>query len=558
MGGRAISATLVLLNMLGAIALLLWGMRMVRTGVTRAYGSSLRTVLGRHLDNRFTAFFSGLGITAVLQSSTATCLMTASFASRGLVATTAALAVMLGADVGTTLVAQVFTLDISWLSPVFIVAGLIAFHGGRRKRIKDLGRLGIGLGLMLLALKLLVGGSEPIRESETVLVVVTSLAEEPVLAILVAALLTWLAHSSLAVVLLICSMVGAGAVPLALALPLVLGANLGGTMPPVTATLASAPVARRVALGNVIFKLAGCIAILPVLQVAGGWIAVLDSDPVRQVVNFHTAFNVALALVFILLTDLVTRLTERFLPDRAAVEDEATPRYLDPAARAEPAIALACAARETLRMADTLDVMLGQSIEVLKDNDRDRLDRVSEMDDTVDSLYEAIKLYLTDVSREPLEEEESRRCSDIMAFMTNLEHIGDIVDKNLMELAAKKIKYQLQFSGEGLAEIETLHGRVRDNLQLATSVFVSGDQRLARKLLQEKDHFRDLERGAAESHHERLKDGVRETIETSSLHLDILRDLKRINSHITSAAYPILEEAGELRPSRLRMPESEA
>ncbi len=544
------------MNLLGAVALLLWGMRMVRTGVTRAYGSSLRHSLGQHLDNRIAAFLAGLGVTAILQSSTATCLMTASFAARGLVAGSAALAVMLGADVGTTLVAQVFSLDISWLAPLFVVAGLIAFHAGRRKRTRDLGRLAIGLGLMLLALGLILSDSEPMRSSTAVRVVISSLAQEPVLAVLFAALLTWLAHSSLATVLLICSLVGTGAVTIELALPLVLGANLGGTIPPITATLASSPQARRVALGNAVFKLVGVVAALPLLSLAGEAVAAIDNDPVRQVVNFHTAFNLALALVFLPLTHIVARAAERLLPDRTLAEDEAAPRYLDPSARAEPAVALACAARETLRMADTLDVMLGEAIEVLRNDDSDRLERITAMDDTVDRLYEAIKLYLTDVSREPLDEEESRRCAEIMSFMTNLEHIGDIIDKNLMELAAKKIKYQLHFSEEGFAEIEELHARVKDNLKLATSVFLSGDRQLARKLMMEKDHFRDLERRAAESHHERLKSGLRETIETSSLHLDILRDLKRINSHITSVAYPILEEAGELRQSRLRAPRS--
>ena len=176
-------------------------------------------------------------------------------------------------------------------------------------------------------------------------------------------------------------------------------------------------------------------------------------------------------------------------------------------------------------------------------DDRDYLTQVTDMDDIVDRLFEQTKLYLTDVSRHELDEEESRQCSDIMAFATNLEHIGDIIDKNLMELAAKKIKYKLQFSDDGMQDIRRMHQRVQDNLKLATSVFVSDDRQLARKLLQEKEHFRSLERDAAESHHERLKSGMRESLETSSLHLDILRDLKRINSHLSSVAYPILDIA---------------
>jgi phosphate:Na+ symporter len=525
---------------------------MVRTGMTRAFGSSLRLFLGRYLTNRFSALLAGIGVTTLLQSSTATCLMTASFAGRGILVAVPALAVMLGADIGTTLIAQLFSLKIGWLSPILITIGLVAFQGGNRKRTRDFGRLSVGLGLMLLALQLLVADTQPIRESDVLLLVVESLDGEPLIAILIAAAVTWLAHSSLATVLLICSFAGIGAIPLSLVFPLVLGANLGGTAPAITATLGSAPAARRVAIGNALFKLIGCLLLLPFLDRVPEYLAMLENDPVRQVVNFHTAFNVALALVFIGLVGPVSALLERLVPDGPVPTDEGQARYLDKGALDEPAVALANARRETLRIADVLDEMLRKSMETLRRDDREYLSVVSNMDDVVDRLFEQTKLYLTDISRHELGEEESRQCSDIMAFATNLEHIGDIIDKNLVELAAKKIKYRLQFSEEGLREIQSMHQRVHDNLKLATSVFVSGDRQLARKLLLEKEHFRQIERDAAESHHVRLKDGKRESIETSSLHLDILRDLKRINSHLSSAAYPILEQAGELRSSRLR------
>ena len=541
-----------MINLIGAIALLLWAMRMVRTGMTRAFGGTLRLILGRHLSNRFAAFLAGLGVTTLLQSSTATCLMTASFAGRGLVISAAALAVMLGADVGTTLVAQLFSLNIAWVSPVLITVGFVAFQGGQRKRTRDIGRLTIGLGLILLALSLIVANSQPIRDSKMVLALVTSLGDEPLLAILLTALLTWLAHSSLATVLLIASLVGAGAIPVALIFPLVLGANLGGAIPPITATLGSVAAARRVAAGNALFKAVGCILVFPFLAYVAEYLPQIEADPVRQVVNFHTAFNLGLAMIFIFAIGPVSALMERWIPDRALPSDAGQARYLDVSALEEPAVALANATRETLRIADILDEMLRGSLDTLERDDKESLNQVTASDDTVDRLFEQTKLYLTSVSRQELGEEDSRRCNEIMSFSTNLEHIGDIIDKNLMELAAKKIKYRLAFSEEGLGEIADLHYRVQENLKLATSVFVSGDHALARKLLIEKDHFRQLERDAADNHHERLKSGMRESIETSSLHLDILRDLKRINSHLTSAAYPILEEAGELRSSRLR------
>jgi phosphate:Na+ symporter len=375
-----------------------------------------------------------------------------------------------------------------------------------------------------------------------------------VLAVLTAALLTWLAHSSLAIVLLVVSLVGGGVLALPLAFALVLGANLGGAMPAILATLRAPASGRRVAFGNALFKLIGVLMLLPFLADIGAYLPKLEAEPVRQVVNFHTAFNLALAVLFIGFTGVIGRLMERLIPDITVMDDGAAPRYLDSYAINQPTIALASAARETLRMGETLETMLRSVIEVFRHGDKAQVSVIAEMDDTVDSLHEAIKLYLTEISREPLDEEESRRCADIMSFNTNLEHVGDIIDKNLLELAAKKIKYELQFSEEGLAEIASLHSRVERNLQLAMNVFVTGDRDLARRLLSEKVHFRDAERQAADSHHERLRHGLRESIESSSLHMDVLRDLKRINSHLTSVAYPILEHAGELRVSRLRKP----
>lgn len=527
-------------------------MRMVRAGVTRAYGSSLRHVLGEYMGRRVTAFLAGIGVTALLQSSTATCLMTASFASRGLVAAGPALAIMLGADVGTTLVAQLFSFDIEWLSPLLILSGFIAYTSGHNQRTHELGRVVVGVGLILLALRLIVGNAGAMGDSFVVLTVVESLNGEPFLAILVAALLTWIAHSSLAIVLLVVSLVGTGAVPMSLALPLVLGANLGGTISPIVATLSSAPSARRVAWGNAIFKLVGVSVLLIVLAPVGAAIEMVQAAPVRQVVNFHLVFNLLLALVFVPFTGFFGRLAEQLMPDTPRGVDESAPRYLDPAAQGEPALALAFAARETMRMGDTLELMLRGAMVCLRGNDPEPLEKISRMDDTVDRLHEAIKLYLTDIRRQPLDAEEGRRWTDIMSFTTNLEHIGDIVDKNLLELAAKKIRHSYRFSDEGLREIEALNLQVLENLQLAMNVFVSGDRQLARRLLAEKDRFRALEFEAAEGHHERLRHGKRASIETSSLHLDIVRDLKRINSHLTSVAYPILDEAGELRPSRLK------
>ncbi len=541
----------LLLNIAGGVALLLWATRMVRTGVMRAYGSDLRHFLGRSTRNRISACAMGLGVATVLQSSTATALLAVSFAGRGLVEIGPSLAIMLGADVGSTLVVQVLSFDISWLSPALILIGVVSFLAGPSAQWRHVGRMLVGLGLMLLALTLVVGASQPLRESTTLQYVMRPLANDPILALLLAAVITWVAHSSVAIVLLIMSLTMVGVVPLTLGFALVLGANVGSGIIPLALTASGGAMARRIPLGNLLFRALGAILVLPLIDVAMPYIAMLGSEPGRQIANFHTLFNLALALVFLPLTTVVGDALIKFLPDTGG-GGEFKPRYLDPDVIDTPSVAIACATREVLRMADTVESMLRGVIEVFRSDDSKLLESVSDMDDEVDRLHEAIKLYLTRVTRNALNDDDSRRCVDIISFTTNLEHIGDIVDKNLLDLAQKKIRNKLMFSEQGWQELTAMHARTLHQMQLAMSVFVSHDIETARQLLKEKEKFRELDMQGSQKHLARLRSGRIESIETSALHLDILRDLKRINSHLTSVAYPILDASGELRHSRLK------
>jgi phosphate:Na+ symporter len=420
------------------------------------------------------------------------------------------------------------------------------------------GRVLIGVGLMLLALTLIVGASQPLRDSEALGAVLRPLSDDPILAVLLGALIAWLAHSSVAIVLLVMSLAVAGVVPLGLGFALVLGANVGSGIIPFALTMSSAPVARRIPLGNLLFRVLGALIALPFLDLLGPAVEALGADPGRQVANFHTAFNLALAALFLPLTGLAGELVARILPDSGAGAGEVRPKYLDPKAIDSPPVAIGCATREVLRMADTVEAMLRGVIEVFRTNDAKLLDKLSKLDDEVDELHEAIKLYLTQVSRSALSDEDSRRCVDLISFTTNLEHIGDIVDKNLLELAQKKIRNKLTFSEQGWQELTEFHERILHQMQLAMSVLVSGDIATARQLLKAKERFRELEMQGSQKHLARLRSGRIQSIETSALHLDILRDLKRINSHLTSVAYPILDASGELRRSRLKAQEEGA
>jgi len=376
---------------------------------------------------------------------------------------------------------------------------------------------------------------------------------DPVLCLLVAAALTWGAHSSVTVVLLVMSLAYSGFITPTASISLILGANLGSAINPlVEGSRSENPASRRLPLGNLINRLVGCAIVLPFVQPIAEVFSRFEHNPSRMAADFHTAFNVALALVFILPLDGLARFLTRLLPQRTKPIELSTPLYLDEAALATPSVALVCAARETLHIGDIVETMLRQTMVALLTDNRELIAEICRMDDAVDQLDEAVKLYVTKITRDSLGERDGQRAMEIISFSINLEHVGDIIDKNLMELASKKIKQHLAFSKEGAAELRAFHQEVLDNLKLGFSAFISGDVEIARKLIAEKAELRAAEFAAAESHLARLREGRPESIESSSLHLDILRDLKRIHSHICSAAYPVLERLGELQPSRLR------
>ncbi|WP_026869526.1 Na/Pi cotransporter family protein [Inquilinus limosus] len=547
------SFPVTLIDLAGYIALLLWGTHMVQTGIQRTFGPKLHAILGSALKNRFRAFLAGIGVTAVLQSSTATGLMVAGFAAGGLVELMPALAVMLGANVGTTLIVQVLSFDVAAAAPALILIGFLLFRRDSSTPTHDLGRVFIGLGLMLIALHQLLTLVAPYEDAPGLRQLLGAISSEPVLDVLLAAAFTWAVHSSVATVLLVMSLAANGAVPPEAAFALVLGANLGTAINPVLEGVSGDdPAARRLPMGNLVNRAIGVVVALALLGPIGRLMAMIDTDPARAVADFHTLFNLALAVVFFPLLTPYAALLQRLLPRRVDPADPSRPLYLDAAARETPIVALGGAAREALRLADVLESMLHGARDALHKGDRRLIAETRRMDDVLDHLNTAIKTYLTSLDPDSLSESDHRRLDEILNFAMNMEQAGDVVDSNLLPHAAKRLKRGLMFSPEGEAELLAMMERLVTNLRTAASLFMTDDRRAARLLVDEKVAFRDLEAAATQSHFERLRAGRRDTAETSALHLDVLRDLKRINGHIVAAAaYPVLERAGELLPSRV-------
>jgi len=548
-----LNTTLTLIDLAGAVALLIWGVHMVQTGVSRAFGPHLRRALSLALGNRFKAFAAGLGVTAILQSSTATGLMVTSFAAGGLVDLVPALAVMLGANVGTTLIVQALSFNVSEVSFLLILLGVVMFRRSSITRTRDLGRVGIGLGLMLIALQHLLALVTPYEDTPSLRLLLGTVTTEPLIDVLLAAGLTWAAHSSVAIVLLIMTLAAKGVVPPHAAFALVLGANLGTAINPLLESgVTGDPAGKRLPVGNLVNRIVGVALALAALNWIGPKLVVIDPDPARAVADFHTGFNIVMALLFFPVLTPLARLLTRLLRIRVDITDPSQPVYLDGAARETPTIALAGAAREALRMVDVFEQILRGAIDSLDRDDRKRVSETKRMDDVLDRLDRAIKEYLTSLDTDALDDADHRRMLEIIAFTTNIEHGGDIVERSLMPLAAKRIKQGIVFSDEGQREIRDMIERLISNSRAAAAVFMTEDPRSARQLIHEKEVFREFETNATVAHFGRVRGSRKESVEAGRLHLDIIRDLKRVNSHLAAAAYPILEGQGELLPSRLK------
>ncbi len=546
------SLYLLLIHLAGAITLLLWAVRMVRTGVERSQEHRLRRILRESKNSRLKAAGIGAGVAVLLQSSTAVAVLAAGFAGSGALTLATGLALMLGADIGSAIVVQILSVDLSWLTPVLLIAGGLCFFRGKSRETRQLGRILIGISLILLSLGLIGEATEPLRESAFLPTVVTYLQGDFLSAFLIGAAFTWLVHSSVASILLIAAFTARGLVPPELGISLMLGANLGGGLIAAGLVRRGFVAARQIALGNLLFRSIGALCALLVVNSLTLPLEWFGSEPARQVINLHLAFNFALLVICLPLTGIAAKLIERFFPDKDS--DEADPlegasSCLDQAVIGIPALALASATRELLRMAEIIERMLSPIMDIYETGDPDKIRQAKQLEAAVNQAESEIKLYLAAIDYN--NEDEAKRGQELSTFAINLEYVGDAITKTLLKLAVTRREQKLSFSAEGWRELSELHHRVMANMQLALNVLISKDRESARQLLAEKDAMRAAERTSHGRHLQRLQSGSVKSMETSDIHLETVRALKTINSLFATIAYPILSESGELLDSRL-------
>jgi len=530
----------MLFALFGGMCLLLHGMRLAGEGLQLAAGARLRQVLSTLTKSRLRGMVVGTFVTAIIQSSTATTVMLVSLVNSGLMNLMQAMAVILGADIGTTLTVQLLAFNVFDYALVLVGLGFLLRALPRRRLAQYFGQAVMGFGFIFFAIKLMADAMVPLRANPIFIALIADLGDRPFLGILIAALFSAVVHSSAATIALALTLALQGGMTLPAALPIILGANIGTCATAVASSIGTSAEAKRVALAHTLFKGLGVLLFLPFLEPFAGLVALTAAEAPRQIANAHTLFNVILAFFFLPFMSLGARLMRALVPDAPEAEGTFRPRYLDEKMLETPAMALGQATREALRMGDIVSDMLRKSIETFGIPDPEKIEGIEQRDDHVDLLDREIKHYLTKLSQQNLTQEESQREMAILSFINNMENIGDIIDRNLMEKAKEKFYKGANFSEKGHREIVELHSRICENLDCGIAAFASHDVTLARRILDRKREISQVERTYRQNHIQRLHDGYRETIDTSEIHLDVLTNLKRINSHITAIAYPIL------------------
>ena len=532
----------VLLALFGGTALLLYGIRLSGDSLQRAIGGRLRQWLTGMSRTRLAAVFSGALVTAILQSSAATTLMLIGFVSAGLMSFRQTLGVILGADIGTTLTVQLIAFRVTEYSLLLVGLGFAVTFVARRSTPRDVGQAILGLGLVFLGLKLILDGAAPLKANPLALELLQVATDTPILAVLAAALFSALVTSSAATIGLALALTSQGLISLPGAVAIVLGANVGTCFTALAASIGATAEAKRVAVAHIAFKVLGAALVFPFIEPFSGVVAATAADPARQVANAHTFFNLGISLAFLPFTPWAARVIEVLVPDDEQAETPFRTRYLDERALDQPSLALGQAHREALRMADVTQGMFRDALACFRSDNLAAIENIEKRDDQLDFLEREIKLFLARLGRDAMGPELSRKEIGMISFIGNLENIGDIIDKNLMELARKKLYQGRRFSEAGWIEIQEFHGLVSKNLERAIAAFAANDRALAQEVLDQRPLMRSRERELRESHLGRLRAGLAESLETSEIHLDVLTNLKRISSHVSALMFPILDE----------------
>ncbi|MES0810378.1 Na/Pi cotransporter family protein [Roseibium sp. SCPC15] len=551
-----------LISLFGATMLLLFAVRMVRTGIERSYGASFKRLLTGQ-SGQLQGSLMGIGLAIVLQSSAAVALLAAGFAASGLLSFGMGLAIVLGGDLGSAFIIQILSFKLDWLVPLLLAVGGWLFVKTETRKWRQLGRILMGVAFILISLRFLREAMDPIRDSAFLPAIAAYLERDYITAFIVGAALAFVMHSSVAAILMCVTLVQIGAIPFAAGLSLVLGANFGSAFIPVWLSRGMPILARRIPLANLILRgtLAVCVLFVSQNILRAGLVG--NPDGGQMLVYAHMGFNALLLILALPFCNYLAGPMERLLPEagndqKLGAEIAHKPvSVLDEADLEVPAQALTSLKRELLRMLGVVETMFRPVLSLYENGEKDAIRSLQAMDLDVNECLSGIRSYVASIPQENFGKENTRAALDLAEYAIRLETAGDVVSKRLAVLANELRKKKAKFSKAGWEELVDMHEAILSNLKLASNVLISDDLESARLLSLEKTELKRAERQSRKRHLKRLQGGNAESFETSDIHLETLRALREFNSHIAAVAYPILYGNGQLLETRLieNMPE---
>ncbi len=545
-----------LVSLFGATMLLLFAVRMVRTGIERSYGASFKHLLTGHR-SQLQGSFMGIVLAIILQSSAAVALLAAGFAASGMLSFGMGLSIVLGGDLGSALIIQLLSFRLDWLVPLLLAAGGWLFVKTETRKWRQLGRILMGVAFILISLRFLREAMEPIRDSAFLPAIAAYLERDYITAFIVGGALAFVMHSSVAAILMCVTLVQIGALPFQAGLSLVLGANFGSAFIPVWLTRGMDIPARRIPLANLFLRGALAVAVLVLVQklLNSGWLAMPQGG--QMLVYAHIGFNVLLLVLALPFCNLLAVPMARLLSQPGVRARDKTDMLRQPVSALDmadikvPALALTGLKRELLRMLGAVEAMFRPVMSLYEGGDKETIRALQAMDLEVNDCLSGIRKYVAAIPRESFGEENARAALDLAEYAIRLETAGDVVSKRLAVLADEMRKKGARFSREGHEELMQMHGAILSNLKLASNVLISDDLESARLLSLEKTEVKRAEGQSRKRHLKRLQLGNSESFETSDCHLETLRALREFNSHIAAVAYPILYRNGQLLETRL-------
>ncbi len=533
---------MTLLGLVGGLALFLFGLNTLKDNLEQLAGEKIRHILHRMTGNVFYGIITGIIITFIFQSSSATSVLLIGFANAELINLTQAMGVILGADIGTTFTVQIISWNIYEYSIFFIVAGVLFLFTKKRKRMLLIGNLLVGAGMVFLGMKMMSDATAPLKTADYFQEMIESSKGNPIWLLIFATLFTAIIQTSAGTIGLLISLSSSGAInSLDVSIPVIFGANIGTCATAIIAALPSGSEGKKIAIGHLFFKVMGVILFYPFQHYLADAASITATTLPHQIANAHTIFNLLITLIFSPFVYLIAIFINTIVPEEIQKEEGSGTKYLNENALRTPSLALAYSMREILRMADIVAEMLKKSLATFKGENFDLIAELRATDNKVDTLYQELKMYLTKASLNPLSQELANVNVHQLTMIINLENIGDVIDRNILLLAQKKYKQQLTFSEDGFSELTNYHQLICQNFDLAISAFTSKNSELAAQVINNSKRIDDLLQIYTENHLQRLRKGLKESIETSSIHLDLLSNLHRINTYITNCVYPLLQ-----------------